>query len=102
MPSQHQTARHHATHGDLILPWMTPSYRLYHAILPRHHTAGFVGFAPTLLDDDGFAPPPSAPSGIAPPPPRDGITPSASHDGITPSSSRGSITPPPPPCGFTP
>jgi hypothetical protein len=62
----------------------------------------FVGFAPTLLDDDGFAPPPSAPSGITPLPPRDGITPLDSHDGITPSSCRGSITPPSAPSGIIP
>jgi hypothetical protein len=43
------------------------------------------GFTPTLHDDDGIAPPPSATSGITPPSPCGSITPPClAPDGITP------------------
>jgi hypothetical protein len=42
------------------LPWTTLSERLHQANLPQLHTANFVGFAPTLHDDDGLSPPPSS------------------------------------------
>jgi hypothetical protein len=53
---------------------MTPSQCLHHPIFPRHHTAAFVGFTPTLLDDNDFAPPPSATNGITPQQAASGIT----------------------------
>jgi hypothetical protein len=51
------------------MPWTTPSQRLHQANLPQLHTANFVGFTPTLQDDDGLSPPPSPRSGITPPSP---------------------------------
>jgi hypothetical protein len=83
------------------MPWTTPSQRLYQANLPQLHTANFVGFAPTLHDDDGLSPPPSPCSGITPPSPCSGITPpspitasrrrlltAASHRNRPPAASR--------------
>jgi hypothetical protein len=57
----------------------------------------FIGFTPTLHDDDGIAPPPSATSGITPPSLLNGITPSSPCGSITPPClAPDGITPPPP------